>query len=209
MLQLKEIYYLGKLLYSLSYFSFYMGFVDKLVEHLEKYIGVYCLISWGFFLYYISQNNIIDFGTKFTTFLSGLLAFTAVFYTVMIVSKFVRKLNRLRQSDIKRLKRKAKTLINQELDNLNTNNYEKCSDLINEKIDIYGDLVNLKNRTINKSLFISVLTLIVLLVIDSNFAPRIIFGIQNYKPFVLLSGLFFVIYHIVRIIIQFFRVFTD
>lgn len=185
-----------------------MDYIEKLVNHLEKNIGVYCLILWGISLYYISTNNINDFGPKFVASLGGLLAFTAVFYTVMIVSKFVRKLNQLRQSDIDRLKRKIRNTTNDELNNLNNDNFERCNELVNEKTDLYNDLINLKNRTINKSLFISVLVLIAMLILDSNFIPPVILNIANYKPFVLLSGFYYAIYNVIRIILQFFRVFT-
>jgi len=182
--------------------------LDNFVKKIEEFTPITALFLFFASLVYILNNNIFDFGDKFTIVCGILLAFVAVFYTVIILSEFLKKLNKLNINDIKILQKELKHLTDQELNNLHNQKFDDSSELCLKKSNIYFELSSIKNRKINRHLFISTFLLILMLIIDTNFIPSIIFNII-YKPVVLLIGFWIVIVHIVKIIILFYKVYSE
>ena len=183
--------------------------IDGLVKKVEEFTPISAFFLWIFSVVYISNNNIFDLGEKFTIVSSGILAFVAVFYTVVVVSGFLKKLNDLNTDEINKLKEKIKKIISSELENLDKNSFDKNSELCTEKSSLYSELSNIKNRKINKFLFISAFLLIIMLIVDSNFIPTSVFGINNYKPYVLLTAFWIVISQIMKILVLFYKIYTE
>lgn len=186
-----------------------MTWIDSIAKKVEEYGTFACTVLGIVSLVYISQNSITDLTDKFTILSGSLLAFVAVFFTVIIISEFLTKLNTLNQTDINRLKGKIQSLSNQETTNLNSDKYEENTEICNKKVNIYNELSNIKERKINRFLFISAFLLIVMLILDSKFIPEVIFNIQNYKPYTLLIGLWIVVNYVLKITILFYKVYSD
>ena len=74
--------------------------VDILVKKVEEYTPISALFLWIFSLVYISNNSIFDLGEKFTIVTGSILAFVAVFYTVVVLSEFLKRLNDLNNDEI-------------------------------------------------------------------------------------------------------------
>lgn len=184
-----------------------MSNAEWLAKKVEGWAGFGCIIFWLFSILYISQNKITDLGDKFTILNGSLLTFVAVFYTVTIVSEFLTKLNRLNIKDKNRLKAEIKKLNKKENINLFKERYDENIEACNKKISFYNELSNIKNRKINSFLFLSAFILIVTLILDSKFIPDIILNIQ--KSYILISGLWFVIYYILQIILLFYKAYSD
>src|SRR3989344_3162629 len=102
-----------------------MTWIDSIAKKVEEYGTFASVILAIVSLWYISQNSITDLTDKFTILTGSLLAFVAVFFTVIIISEFLTKLNTLNQNDITRLKSKIQSLSSEETTNLNSEKYEE------------------------------------------------------------------------------------
>jgi len=186
-----------------------MSFIESIAQKVEEYGTGGCIILGIGSAIYISKNQITDFTDKFTIFSGALLTFIAIFYAVIIVSEFITKLDALNEKEIDRLMAEITKLTGDENDNIQSDHYEENAKICDKKTNIYNKLANIKNRKINKFLFISAFSLILMLVIDSKFIPEIIFTISNYKPYVLLTLMWIALNYILKIVLLFYKTYSD
>jgi len=186
-----------------------MATLENTVKKIDEFTPISCFFLWIITLIYISQNNITDLTDKFTISISGLLAFVAVFYTVIVITDFLKRLSSLNTKDISRLKNEINKFSKEETKNLEKNLFDENSELCNKKINVYGELSKIKNRKINRFLFISAFTIIIMLIIDNKFIPEVIFDIPNYKPYLLITGFWIVANNIVKIIVLLYKIYAE
>jgi len=178
-----------------------------IAQELEKQIGfLFTIILFGI-LVYIWQMQIVDLTDKFTVVTGSLLGFVSVFYTLIILSDFLKRLSKLNEKETNRLKKEIENISKKEKENLLNFKYKENSNLCNDKMNVYSELSNIKNRRINRLLFVAALLLISILVLDNVFIPNMIYGIP--KIYFLVTLFWIAINFIIKIIIIFYKVYSD